>query len=113
MKKFMILYRSASSAVDTMATATEDEMKAGMEAWMKWKEEVESAGVKFEFGMPLQGRKHVEAGEVMGSESDVSGYSTMEAESIDDVLKHLKDHPHLKVATNSIEVLEFMPMPGM
>lgn len=113
MKKFMILYRSPTSSSDRMATSTEEEMKAGMDAWIKWKDEVEGAGVKFEFGMPLQARKHIEGGEVTAGESDVSGYSLMEADSVDDVVKHLKNHPHLHEAANSIEVLEFLPMPGM
>jgi len=113
MKKFMIMYRSDSSAQDTMNASTPEEMKAGMDAWIKWKDGVEAAGVKFEFGMPLQGSKHMAGDEVSASDSDVSGYSIMEGDTVDDVLQHLSSHPHLKVAGNSIEVLEFLPMPGM
>jgi hypothetical protein len=112
MPKYLILYRSATSAEDRMAAASAEEQKAGMDAWMQWKNKVEAADVKFEFGMPVQIRKHV-ADAVTDGKSDVTGYSTMEGDSVDEVVGNLRDHPHLKETGNSIDVLEMLRMEGM
>ena len=50
---------------------------------------------------------------VSESESDVSGYSIVQAESRDAAAELFKDHPHLRMpADSSIELLEFLPLPG-
>jgi hypothetical protein len=70
-----------------------------MDAWMDWSERNRDAIV--EFGSPL------------GGDSDVSGYSIVQAESRDAAAELFKDHPHLRMpADSSIELLEFLPLPG-
>jgi hypothetical protein len=99
MKKFMVLYRSPVSAADQMAAATPEQAQTGMDAWMDWSERNRDAIV--EFGSPL------------GGDSDVSGYSIVQAESRDAAAELFKDHPHLRMpADSSIELLEFLPLPG-
>ncbi len=53
MTKFMVLYRSALSARDQMASATPEQAKAGMEAWMAWAGKAGDAIV--DLGAPLEG----------------------------------------------------------
>jgi hypothetical protein len=43
----------------------------------------------------------------------VTGCSILQADSVESVTKFLKDHPHLKMLNFSLEVLEFLPLPGM
>ncbi len=113
MKKFMVLYQSPFSASEKMAESSPEKMQASMQEWMAWREK--SGGeAKVEFGMPLEKGKHIEGSEVSDPTTTVSGYSIIQAESLDDAAELLKDHPHLKApAGTSIEVLEFLPMPGM
>ena len=51
MTKFMVLYRSSTSARDQMASASPEQMKAGMEAWMHWAGKAGDAVV--DLGAPL------------------------------------------------------------
>jgi hypothetical protein len=98
-KKFLVLYRSSVSAADQMAAATPEQAEAGMHAWMDWSERNRDAIV--ELGSPL------------GGDSDVSGYSIVQAESRDAAAELFEDHPHLRMpADSSIELLEFLPLPG-
>jgi hypothetical protein len=54
-----------------------------------------------------------------GSTTDVSrpsvgGFSVLEADSVDAAKKLLYDHPHFHAPGDpSIELLEFLPIPGM
>jgi hypothetical protein len=99
MKKFLVLYRSSVSAADQMAGAKPEQAQAGMAAWMEWAGRNRDAIV--ELGSPL------------GGDSDVSGYSIVQAESKDGAAELFKDHPHLRMpGDSSIELLEFLPLPG-
>jgi len=95
MTKFMVLYRSSTSARDQMANATPEQMKAGMEAWMQWAGQAGDAVV--DLGAPLA----------------PAGYSIMQADSAGALGGVLDGHPHLSMPGNSIEVLEMLSMPGM
>lgn len=108
MPKFMILYRSEMDASEAMGGAPE-EMEASMKEWMVWGEEAAKM-ISFEFGLPLLPRHHFGAD---APASDVSGYSTIEADDKDTVHELMENHPHLKMEGNSIDVLEMIPMPGM
>lgn len=111
MTKYMVLYNSSMSASDTMANATPEEMQASMAEWMVWKDEAEKT-VSFDFGMPLQAVSQITTSGSQASDSNVSGYSTMEGDK-DAIMELLKSHPHLKRPGATIDVLEFLPMPGM
>jgi hypothetical protein len=49
---------------------------------------------------------------VADSDSDAAGYSILQADSFDDVVRLLQRHPHLTVPENSLDVLPILPMPG-
>jgi hypothetical protein len=108
MPKFLVLYRSPTSAQQQMANATPEQAKAGMDAWMAWAGKAGSAIV--DLGSPLG------PGEAIGSgktDDEIAGFSILEADSQPDVVKLLEGHPHLHMPGSSIELHEFLSMPGM
>jgi hypothetical protein len=112
MAKYMVLYSSTASASELMANASPEEMKASMAEWMQWREAA-SQKAKIDFGLPLEAVGRITGDGVSDSDSQVSGYSIVEAESKDIVTDLLKNHPHLQRAGASIDVLEMLSMPGM
>ena len=74
---------------------------------MKWAGEAGSALT--DLGAPVDIAGHLERGDTSKGTSDVSGHSLVD----DAVLELLREHPHLYVPGNSIDVLEVIPMPGM
>jgi hypothetical protein len=111
MTKFMVLYRAPMSAAEQMATATPEQSAAGMEAWMKWAQQAGPALLNL--GSPLGDTVTVAAGSVSHGRSELGGYSIMESESRDALVKLLQDHPHLHMPDASIEIHEFLPVPGI
>jgi hypothetical protein len=113
MAKFMVLYHAAASAREQMANLTAEQQKAGMDLWMTWSEQNKDAIV--DLGAPLAGSRRVRSDSVSDdSDSTVSGYSVIEAESPDAAAKILEGHPHFHTpGDSSIEVLEFLQIPGM
>lgn len=102
---------SKTSAADQMSNATPEQAKAGMDAWMEWSKQAGSAIV--DLGTPLGEAKKLDKSGSLAAETMTSGYSVLQADSMDAVLEVLKGHPHLMMDGNSIEVHETMPMPGM
>jgi len=111
MKKFVLLYMSPVSAEDQMQKANPEEGKKGMEMWMQWFQKAGSAVV--DHGSPLGMGTNVTKSGSSAAMSHVSGYSIVQAESMDEAKKMLENHPHFMMDGASIEVLEVMPMPGM
>jgi hypothetical protein len=109
MPRFLVLYRSPMSPREMMANASPEEMKAGMEAWMGWANDVGPALA--DFGAPLDAAQHFGAGPASTADN-VVGYSFLEGDSAEAVGGILQRHPHLSVDGNSIDVLELLPTPG-
>jgi hypothetical protein len=109
--KFMILYRSPVEATQQMASASPEEAQKGMAAWMQWAEQAGPAIV--DLGSPLGESRLV--GQAAAGETGVpiGGFSILQGDSAEDVAKLLDDHPHLRMPGAVIEVLEYLPMPGM
>jgi hypothetical protein len=105
MTKYLVLYRSTTTAAEQMSGTSAEQAQAGMDAWMTWAQKAGDAIV--DLGSPLG---VVEAG---GDSGDpVGGFSILQAES-DDALRGVLDgHPHAAMG-GTIEILEFLPMPGM
>jgi hypothetical protein len=111
MKKFLVLYRQPAAARAKMATATPEQAKAGMEAWMNWTKN--GAKTIVDMGNPLGGAQILENGKSRAGDQTIGGFSIVQGESADTVLKSMKEHPHIKLAPGaSIEIHEFLPMPG-
>ena len=105
MTKYLILYRSSSSARDMMSQASPEEAKAGMDAWMTWAQAAGPAVV--DLGSPLAPNTATPSGT-----DQVGGFSILEADSPQALEALLADHPH-KAQGGTIESFEFLAMPGM
>ena len=110
-KKFLVLYRSSASAGEQMAAAgSPDQAQEAMGLWMAWMEKAGPALV--DPGSPLG-----EATEVPATADHpgrhVGGYSILQGESVEDIKKLLDGHPHYHSPDATIEVHEFLTMPGM
>jgi len=114
LKKFIVIYHAPKDAMEQAASATPEEMKAGMEPWFGWKKMVEEKGGKVDIGNPLGNGTAVTKNGTSPSQKEVVGYSIVEANSMDEAVEYLKSHPHLQwVDGCSIEVHESLPLPGM
>lgn len=114
MSKFMVLYQAPFNATKKMETSSSEQMKKSMAEWSAWKKKTEKTGASFEFGMPLDAKVQLNPdGTTSASKLEVSGYGMVEADSLEAALALLKDHPHLKAHGASLEILAFVPMPGM
>ena len=114
MTRYMVLYRSAVPAREQMTSSSPEAAQAGMQLWMDWAGRVGSAMA--DMGSPLQGVATIDnAGTSAAAGSPfIGGFSVLEAESADGVRKLLEGHPHFQAPGNpSIEVLEYLPPPGM
>ena len=111
MKKFLVLYKAPTSAFEQMSKSTPEQKKAGMDAWMAWSKKAAASIV--EMGAPLGKSVRVTKGGTGPSINDLGGFSILQAESKEALAETLKGHPHFMMPDGSIEVVEFMPMPGM
>jgi hypothetical protein len=111
MKKFLVLYHAPISASEQMAKATPEQAKAGMDLWMSWSKK--NASKIADLGAPLRPGKSTQARSASESKSTITGYSLLQDESMDAATKALADHPHFHTPGVSIEILEFLPIPGM
>jgi hypothetical protein len=107
MKKFMILYMVPVSAESQM-NASPEEMKKGMEPWNAWYKKCGKAIV--DMGTPLGMGACIDKKGTTKSQSQVTGYTIVQAKDIEAAKALVTDHPHLMMPKASIEVLEIMPM---
>jgi hypothetical protein len=111
MKKFLVIYSSSVSATDQMSKASPDQAKAGMDAWMAWAKKAGPAIV--DFGTPVGNAANVVKGDVAKTDSKVGGFSILQAESAKALAALLKEHPHFHAPGGTIEIHEYLPLPGM
>jgi hypothetical protein len=111
MKKFIALYLAPTSSLEQMKKATPEQMKAGMDAWMKWAKTYEKSIV--DLGAPLGKTKRITSAGVSDTKNGITGYSLVQGDSLDSVATIFEGHPHLQMQGALIEVLECMPIPGM
>jgi hypothetical protein len=97
--RFLVLYRSSVGAREQMADVSPEQAQAGMDAWRAWMDKAGAAIV--DFGSPVAG------------DSDVGGFSILQGDSQEAIDGLLADHPHRHAPGASIDVLEFLTLPGM
>ena len=107
MKKFMILYLAPVSAEAQMNVSPE-EMKKGMEPWMAWYKKAGNAVV--DMGAPLGNGVRLDKEGKSKSQTQINGYSIVQANDIEAVKLMLTGHPHFMMPHSSIEIFEMMPM---
>jgi hypothetical protein len=107
MTRFLVLYRAPISAREQMANVTPEQAQAGMDLWAAWAGRADKAIV--DLGAPLGDAAMVGNGEPHG---DIVGYSILEADSHDAVVKLLQDHPHFHAPSGQVQVHEMLPVPS-
>ncbi len=108
MSKFILLYKGPATPPEMM---DEEKRNKVMEAWRTWMEKAGPALV--DVGSPMANGKAVVDDGSSGEATELSGYSIVEAGSIDEALKLVEDHPFLSDKTGqfSVEVFELLPAP--
>jgi hypothetical protein len=110
MKKFMAVYLAPVSALEQMAKSTPEQMKAGMDAWMRWAEKNKKALT--ELGAPLGKTRRVTDRGISAAKNEITGYSIVQAETHESAAQLFEGHPHFGIPGASIDVMEVMPIPG-
>lgn len=100
--KFLVLYKADVTAQQQMGQSTPEQAEAGMQEWMSWAGRAGSAIV--DMGSPVAPASD-------GADASIGGYSVLEADSREALDAVLEGHPHLAIGT--IDVHEFLALPGM
>ncbi|WP_372729747.1 hypothetical protein [Nocardioides sp.] len=109
MTKFMFIYQSPPMPADAPEW-TQEQMEAELGRWMAWAGRVGEGMV--DFGAPLAADAAVTADGVTDSQSQISGYTILEAADLDAAKALADGHPHLAMPGASIEILQVQPVPG-
>ncbi|HEX2669349.1 MAG TPA: hypothetical protein VHM25_00680 [Polyangiaceae bacterium] len=107
MKKFLVLYRSNTSTPERLAQATPEQNQAMMGAWRAWAQR--AGGSLVELGAPLAVPTVLKGSAAPGF---VGGFSIVQADSAESAKKLFDGHPHFENPANSIELLEYLPVPS-
>ena len=112
MKKFIVIYHAPAEASMHTNEMTPEQQAKGMEAWMTW---AKKCGDKLvDLGSPLANGQSLTPNSSTASNKGVTGYSVLQADTMEAAKALLKGHPHLGWnAACSIEVHETMAIPGM
>jgi len=109
MKKYIVVYHAPAAAWEQMKDMTPEDHKKGMEPWNVWMKKVGKGLV--DMGAPLTNGQLVTKSGTTKSQSDVAGYSILQAKNMNEATKLLQHHPHLEWAQGcKIEVFETKPM---
>ena len=103
----MILY-IAPVAAEAQMNVSPEAMKKGMEPWVAWYKKFGNAIV--DMGAPLGKGTYLDKKGISKGQTQVTGYSIVQANDMEAVKAMLTDHPHLMMPKASIEALEIMPM---
>ena len=105
MSKFLVLLPGTHDRRGADGRRYPEQAQAGMEAWMAWAQRAGDAVV--DLGAPLA---VVEPGGDAGD--PVGGFSVLQAADAEALVNVLDGHPHAAMG-GTIEILEFLSMPGM
>ncbi len=113
MKKFIVTYHAPAEATAQMADPTPEQMEEGMKPWIAWAEKCGDQLV--DLGTPLMGGQLLRTdGSSSDSQREVTGYSILQANSMEEAKALMDDHPHLGWNKGcQIEIHESVPLPGM
>lgn len=116
MHRYLILYQSQAalsgpSVSEMFANTPPEQMAAGMAAWQAWHEKC--GGALVDFGAPLDKSTMVANGSGVPTKTSITGYSFLQAGSVEEAVALIKDHPHLRMPGSTVQVLECISMPGM
>jgi hypothetical protein len=66
-----------------------------------------------DLGAPLDRSTSVAPDSSTPNKSSITGYSVLQAESLEAAVALMEGHPHFQMPGATIQVLEAVPMPGM
>lgn len=109
MKQFLVLYGMPAAAMEEMMkNSSPEEMKKGMDEWLKWQED-HKANIPV-LGAPVGKNKRINKDGVVDMRNEIGGYSVFAAESYEDVAKILADSPHFQMPGTYVDVMELVEM---
>jgi hypothetical protein len=112
MKKFLVLYMAPVAAMQEMTKSmSPEQQKENMGKWMQWMEK--NAAHFADRGAPAGKNTRVAQDGAHEISNDVMGYSIMQAESKEELLKILESSNHLEMSGAYTEVMECFGMPSM
>jgi hypothetical protein len=82
-----------------------------MGAWRAWHEK--AGGAVVDLGAPLDKSTKVLGGSATAGRTSITGYTILQAESMDGAVLLMKDHPHFRMPGASAQILECVAIPGM
>ena len=116
MNKYLVLYRAdvpegAPSVAEMFANTPPEQLQAGMAMWTAWMTKCGSAIV--DMGAPLNKPTVIPEASSAPTKPSATGYTILQAASMDAAVELMKDHPHFHMPGASVEILECVPIPGM
>ena len=111
MPNYLVLYNAPVSASEQMENNDPEMAAAAMQAWNDWSARAGSGVV--DLGTPLSNGRRVTSGGAGAADTEVAGYSILQADDIDGAIALLDGHPHLQMPGSSIEVHETLEIQGM
>ena len=107
----MALYMAPAASVKEFMSMPPERMKAALAEWGAWSQ-AHKADIVDE-GAPLNKTMRVDASGASDTKNEITAYTIVQANSLADAAKLFVGHPGTKFEGGWIEVLEFVPMPGM
>jgi hypothetical protein len=104
----MILYMAPASVMEAQMKKSPEDMKKGMEPWLAWFKRCEKSIVD-NGNMLGNGMHFTKAGSSKG-QTEVTGYSIVQAKDMEGAKAIIADHPHFMMPKATIEILEIIPM---
>ena len=111
MTKYMALYMAPAASVKKFMSLPPAEMKAALAEWGAW-----GAAHKADIvddGGPLNKTMQVDASGGSDAKNEITGFTIVQAAALAEAAKLFVGHPGTKFEGGRIEVLEFVPMPGV
>jgi hypothetical protein len=116
MNKYLVLYRADAavggpSVAEMFANTPPEQLEAGMKMWTAWMEKCGSSIV--DAGAPLDKSTIVTSDGSTPTPSSNTGFTILQAGSMDEAVALMDGHPHFFMPGASVEILECVNIPGM
>lgn len=116
MKTYLAIYLGSAAALAQWKSADEplrkEREQAGFAEWMKWTSE--HAKSILDHGSPLGKTKRIGVKGISDTKNEITAYTVVQAESHEAAAQLFVNHPHFMIFPgDSIELMEFLPLPTM
>ena len=110
MKQFLVLYYAPANATEQMQGLTPEQMQESMAPWMAWMERLGDQLI--DPGSPLGNAAAITPNaEPTPSQTQLTGYSIIAAETAQHAQTLCQNHPHLNFGPNcQLEIHEAIPL---